>query len=100
MLIDIERLKFLFLELEIILKKENDDETLYIINQTNLSVLLINECLNNSYTNKDLLKLLIKLKKIYAEINQPRIGLSDYFIWRDNYEERINANKDLDTIKQ
>ncbi|MGM9544464.1 MAG: hypothetical protein ACI3T9_05720 [Romboutsia timonensis] len=100
MLIDIEQLRFLFQELKRILEKENDNETLYIINQSKLGLLLIDECLNSTYENKDLKQLLSKLEEIYTKINQPRLGLSDYFIWRDNYEERVKVNNDLDTIKQ
>ena len=100
MLKDIEQLRFLFQELKRILEKENDNETLYIINQTKLSLLLIDECLNSNYENKDLKQLLSKLEEIYTKINQPRVGLSDYFIWRDNYEERVKVNNDLDTIKR
>lgn len=102
MLIDIKQLKVLFQELKRILEKENDNEneTLYIINQLKLGLLLIDECLNSNYENKDLKQLFSKLKEIYKNINQPRVGLSDYFIWRDNYEERVKVNNGLDTIKK
>ena len=100
MLIDIEKLRFLFQELKRMLEKENYKETLYIISQSKLALLLIDECLKSSYDDIDLKQLLSKLKEIYTKINQPRVGLSDYFIWRDNYEERIKVNSELDTIKQ
>lgn len=100
MLIDIEQLRVLFQELKRILEKENDNETLYIIQQLKLGLLLIDECLNSTYENKDLKQLFSKLKGIYVKINQPRVGLSDYFIWRDNYEERVKVNNSLDTIKK
>lgn len=100
MLIDIEQLRILFQELKRILEIENDNETLYIINQLELGILLIDECLNGTYENKDLKQLFSKLEKIYIKINQPRVGLSDYFIWRDNYEERLKVNNGLDKIKK
>ena len=100
MLKDIEQLRVLFQELKRILEKEDDNETLYIINQLELGLLLIDECLNNVYESKDLKQLFSKLEEIYKKINQPRVGLSDYFIWRENYEERVKVNNGLDTIKK
>jgi hypothetical protein len=100
MLIDIEQLRVLFQELKRILEKENDKDTLYIINQLDLGLHLIDEYLNSTYENIDLKQLFSKLEEIYIKINQPRVGLSDYFIWRDNYEERVKANNSLDAIKK
>ncbi|KMY31459.1 hypothetical protein ACZ11_04235 [Lysinibacillus xylanilyticus] len=100
MLIDIEQLRILFQELKRILEKENDNETLYIINQLELGLLLIDECLNGTYENEDLKQLFSKLEEIFIKINQPSVGLSDYFIWRDNYEERLKVNNGLDKIKK
>lgn len=100
MLTDIEQLRTLFKELKRILEKENDNETLYIIDQSELSLHLIDDCLKSTYKNEDLKQLFNKLEEIYTKINQPRVGLSDYFIWRDNYEERIKVNNELDAIKR
>ncbi|MBM7608878.1 hypothetical protein JOD29_002144 [Lysinibacillus composti] len=100
MLKDIEKLTVLFQQLKSILEKENDSETLYIRNQLELGLHLIDEVLNSNNENKELEQLFSKLKEIYANINQPRVGLSDYFIWKDDYDERIEVNNDLDTIKE
>jgi hypothetical protein len=48
---------------------------------------------------QDLSSLNKDLERLYIIINQPHVGLSDYFIWKDDYEERIKENEDLDTIK-
>ncbi|MFJ8234994.1 hypothetical protein ACIQ34_04505 [Ureibacillus sp. NPDC094379] len=100
MLKEIEQLKVLFQQLKSILEKENDNETLYIRNQLELGLHLIDESLHSNYENKDLEQLFSKLKEIYTNINQPRVGLSDYFIWKDDYDERLEVNNDLDTIKE
>ncbi|MCY9139459.1 hypothetical protein [Peribacillus frigoritolerans] len=42
---------------------------------------------------------MMELSSIYREIDKPRVGLSDYFIWDDNYDKRIVANNELDGIK-
>ena len=100
MVYDLKHLRVLFKELIDILEKENDRDTLYIIHQLGLGLHLINQCLNSSYENDDLIDLYSKLEEIYARINQPRVGLSDYYIWKENYEERIKANMRLDIIKE
>lgn len=28
-----------------------------------------------------------------------RGGLTDFYVWRDDFDERINANKPLNTVK-
>ncbi|MFX3617795.1 MAG: hypothetical protein ACE3JK_09715 [Sporolactobacillus sp.] len=99
MLIDLKQLKTLFQELKKILEKEEDNETLYIINQLEISLRLIDECLNFTNKNRDLKQVFNTVKEIYTKINRPRVGLSDYFIWRENYEERVKANVPLDRIK-
>lgn len=100
MIKDIQRLRVLYQELRNILEIESDDnEAMYITNQLESGLSLIDECLNNTYTDKDLKQLYSKLNEIYIKINQPRVGLSDFFIWRDNNEERLKANDCLDSIK-
>lgn len=98
--IDIKQLRLQFQELIGILDKEDENETLYIINQLELGLKLIDGCINSTYENKDIIQLFSELEEIYIKINQPRVGLSDYFIWRDDYEERVTANKSLDKIKE
>lgn len=100
MLKDIVQLRSIFQELKRILEKENDNETIFITIQLELGLFLIDECLNSTYDNNDLKQKFSKLEEIYIKINQPRVGLSDYFIWRDNYEERVKVNNDLDRIKK
>ena len=65
-----------------------------------LGLLLIDESLDNPDENKDYKQLFSKLEEIYIKINQPRVGLSDYFIWKDTNEERVKENDGLDTIKE
>ncbi|HWL24624.1 MAG TPA: hypothetical protein VNR38_12895 [Ureibacillus sp.] len=100
MLTDIEQVKILFQELRRILEKENENETMYIIHQLNSGLRLIDENINNNHDYNEYKLLFNKLEGIYININQPRVGLADYFIWKEHYEERLIVNKDLDTIKE
>lgn len=63
MIKDIQRLRVLYQELRNILEIESDDnEALYITNQLELGLSLIDECINNTYTDKD-------LKQLYESIS-------------------------------
>ncbi|BBW97446.1 hypothetical protein ACPVTF_03075 [Geobacillus icigianus] len=99
MLNNILELKNLYEQLLIILKQTDDSDSSYIINQVEHALYLINECLDQKQDNEQMQHLFIRLKEIYKTMNQPRIGLSDYFIWKDDYEERVKANESLDIIK-
>jgi hypothetical protein len=94
----VQQTKELYLQLKLILKKENDREAQNIVNQLEVGLRIIGEFEGGTYGG-DLSGLYKDLEKNYININQPHVGLSDYFIWKDDYEERIKANEDLDTIK-
>ncbi|MCK0473849.1 hypothetical protein [Halalkalibacter sp. APA_J-10(15)] len=98
---NIKQIQDLFQQLITILEKENDQgsESVYFLNQVKLGVELIKGYSDSHQDDRDLNELIDKLKEIYAKSNQPRVGLSDYFIWKDDYEERLQANKGLDRIK-
>jgi len=82
------------------LKIEVSNDNFFIINQVEYSLVLINEYLCNLNKNNDEKQLLDQLREIYKGINHTRVGLSDYFIWRDDFDERVKANKSLDEIKK
>jgi hypothetical protein len=94
----VQQTKELYLQLKLILKNENEKEAQNIINQLEVGLRIIEEFEGDTYGG-ELSELYKDLERIYININQPHIGLSDYFIWKDDYEERIKANEDLDTIK-
>ncbi|MDQ0217380.1 hypothetical protein ELQ35_07430 [Peribacillus cavernae] len=97
---NILKLRDLFQQLLKLLKNENDSDSLYIIKQVDYSLNLVNDYIDNTNGENDEKNLLSHLRENYQTLNQPRVGLSDYFIWRDNYEEREKANKVLDAIKE
>lgn len=41
-----------------------------------------------------------ELFSVYRLLTQPHYGLSDFFIWKDDYEERLVANEGLERIKK
>jgi len=86
-----------------ILKDDSDDQAMFIKSQLELGIDQIDEYykyqFNNSEPNRTQ-ELLKNLERRYIEINQPRIGLSDYYIWKDDHDERMKANETLDEIKE
>lgn len=99
MLRDLKQLKTLFQELKEFLEREDSSEASYIISQLEIGLRLIDKCLNHTNKYWDLKQVFSTVKEIYTKINQPRVGLLDFFIWRNNYEERVKANVPLDRIK-
>ncbi|MED3908468.1 hypothetical protein P4597_04610 [Peribacillus simplex] len=82
---------------KILTKEKNDLE--HIIRQAKASIELIDICLLDCESTEKYRKTMMELSSIYREIYKPRVGLSDYFIWDDNYDKRMVANNELDGIK-
>jgi len=74
---DIIKIKDIYTELLSTLKKEGDESNSFILNQVKDSLSLIYDFLRE---NRDCNNLFVQLNEIYKSINQPRIGLSDFFI--------------------
>ncbi len=87
----------LYNRLLLILRSENEVNK-YIVGEIEASISLLASYLDDQ--TKSSKNLLAELKNLYRNINQPRVGLSDFFIWRDDYDEMINTNATLVTIKK
>ncbi|MED4125630.1 hypothetical protein P4631_00400 [Halalkalibacterium halodurans] len=96
---DIQHTKDLFRQLLELLKKENEDEFAYMINQLELGLRFIDEYENISSVERNINQLYCELRQVYININKPRVGLSDFFLWKDDDGERVKANETLDAIK-
>ncbi|MDQ0880788.1 hypothetical protein QFZ73_001799 [Peribacillus sp. V2I11] len=82
---------------KILTKEKNDIE--YALRKAKASIELIDVYLLDCKSAEQYRKTMMELSSIYHDINKPRVGLSDYFIWDDNYDKRIVANNELDGIK-
>ncbi|WP_078552282.1 hypothetical protein [Bacillus alkalicellulosilyticus] len=96
---DILRTKELYKQLITILGEKIDNETVFIIKQLEMGLELIDEYMDNQHTESAAEQIHQQLCEIYINITRPRVGLSDYFIWKDDYEKRMEANERLDSIK-
>lgn len=86
-------LRDLFGQLNELLKREGENNWIR-------GVSAVLDIVGVSYgTETELHDALIRAKSIYNTMNAGYGSFSDYGIWRENYEERVEANKILDKIK-
>ena len=89
------RVKFL---LEALLKRieiKGKGEIDYQINAVKKGIHLINDFLVNN--SKDT-TIDFELKRLIRNLYPPRGGLSDFYIWKDDEDERIKVNTELSDI--
>lgn len=87
----IQELKELFEELRLILEAEN--ETNWI-----RGVEIVCNILEDD-TSKPQLEKFNEVKRVYVSMNGGAGSFSDYYIHRDNFDERLASNKKLDKIR-
>ncbi|MEH7225523.1 hypothetical protein V7112_17075 [Bacillus sp. JJ1566] len=86
----------IFKELNEIIEQNNNGEFNYHISEIKYAIQLINNCIENDYA--DSIDVINELKNIQQKIYPPRGGLSDFFIWKSDYEERIKANEPFEKL--
>jgi hypothetical protein len=62
------------------------------------NIIMIDETLKNDAA--DLKATFLEIGRSYQSMYPPRGGLTDFFVWRDDFEERRKANQPLDQIKE
>jgi hypothetical protein len=91
------QLKDLFQELLRILETEGDQEVHYAKSELRKDIQMIEDILNHN--SADLNEVFLEVKESYQSMYPPRGGLTDFFIWREDFEERRKANQPLNHIK-
>ncbi len=94
---DLTRVIGLFRKLLIILETEGGREVNYAKKELQRNVLMIEEVLSNRTVDFD--KVFDEVKASYHSMYPPHGGLTDFFVWRDDFEERVKANQPLDNVK-
>jgi hypothetical protein len=87
----IDKLVILFSELSEILENDNEKHWTRRIKEC-LRILQSKEVLNDKTK-------LTEVKSIYHSIHIGYSGFSEYFLWREDFDERVKANKMLDEIR-
>ena len=90
--------KDLFKKLLTILETEGDAEVDYAKKELRKNILMIEDILKNNTADLD--KVFDEIKESYQSIYPSHGGLTEFFVWRDDFEERLNANLPLDNIKK
>jgi len=92
----IDKLEKLFSELGVILEGNKKGDIDYQISEVRYVINILNECQNNNYIDFD--DVINELKLTYSNLYPPRGGLSDFFIWKADFNERVRANEPLGRI--
>jgi len=95
----LNRGKELFQQLLFILEREGDFEVNYAKNELAKNIRVLEDVFNNKVDVAEAQEVLDQIKKSFKSMYPPRGGLSEFFVWREDYEERLNANKHLDKIQ-
>ena len=95
----LNRVKELFQQLLLILENEGDYEVNYAKNELAQNIRVLEGVLSNNVDAAEAQEVLGQIKTSYKSMYPPRGGLSDFFVWREDYEERLKANKQLDDIQ-
>ncbi|MGF9963731.1 hypothetical protein [Bacillus rhizoplanae] len=92
----IDKLEKLFSELGVILEANSKGDIDYQISRVRYVINILNECQNNNYIDSD--DVIKEIKLIHSNLYPPRGGLSDFFIWKADFNERVKANEPLERI--
>ena len=93
------RVKSLSQQLLFILETEGNYEVNYAKNELAKNIRVLEGVLNNNVDTVKAQEVLGQIKTSFKSMYPPRGGLSEFFVWREDYEERLKANKYLDEIQ-
>lgn len=87
----------LFSDLLKILESEGKGEVDFVIKEVKYLVGILNDCVLNKFSEND--RIIEETKQIHKSLYPPKGGLSEFFIWRNDFDERIKINDSLDNVK-
>lgn len=87
----------LFNELLLILNREDTGEISVAIKIIKNSIDILTTSLNTD--QKNIRKTLTEVRLFYKSLYPPHGGLSDFFIWRDDFDERVKVNQPLESVQ-
>jgi hypothetical protein len=86
-------------ELLKILKTEGDESVSFAKDKLKRDIMNIEETLAGNISQTDFNEILHLVKANYSRMYPVRGGLTEFFVWRDDFDERMKANKLLNEIK-
>lgn len=88
----------LFSNLLNILEREGKGDVDFVIKEVKYIVEILNNCILNNFCEDN--KIINEVKEIHSSLYPPKGGLSEFFVWRNDFDERIKVNDYLDNIKK
>ena len=82
-----------------ILCKEGNGEVPYAINTIGRSIDYMEAVASGKEKDIEIYDMLRDIKKAYNSMYTPRDGFGEFFIWREKFDDRHEANLKLDKIK-
>jgi hypothetical protein len=86
-------------ELLKVLETEGDESVSFAKGQLKKDIMNIEETLADNISQTDYNEILHLVKANYNRMYPVRGGLTEFFVWRDDFNERMRANKPLNEIK-
>ncbi|MGF2715287.1 hypothetical protein [Bacillus mycoides] len=82
--------------MSVVLEENKKGDIDYQISEVRYVINILNECPNNN--NIDFDDVINEIKLIYSNLYPPSGGISDFFIWKADFNERVKANGPLGRI--
>lgn len=100
-MIMLNKVKVLFYDFLKILQVEGDNNVSYAKNELSVNIKKIEYALSNvDSPNMDVNLIFNEVQNSYKSMYPPHGGLTEFFIWREDFDERVKANEPLDKIKE
>jgi len=87
----------LFSNLLKVLEDEGKGEVDFAIKEVKYLVGILNDCKLSNFSES--VRIIEEVKEINKSLYPPRGGLSEFFVWRKDFDERVKINNFLDNIK-
>lgn len=94
---ELERVESLMKELLEIIRKEGGSEQVYAAGELERDIAMIADAKAGQST--DMKEIFARVRESYKSMFPPRGGLTDFFVWREDFNQRLVANRRLDAVK-
>ncbi|HNX59449.1 MAG TPA: hypothetical protein PKK43_10150 [Spirochaetota bacterium] len=94
---ELERVESLLKELLEIIRKEGGSDQSYAAGELERCVEMIERARDDQTVDRK--EVFARVRESYKSMFPPRGGLTDFFVWREDFNERLVANRRLDAVK-
>ena len=94
---ELERVESLMKELLEIIRKEGGSEQAYAAGELERDIAMIADA--KAGQSADMKEIFARVRESYKSMFPPRGGLTDFFVWREDFNQRLVANRRLDAVK-